>query len=791
MKKLYALFLAILPVVAACTYEIIPQEAQQLPGGDNPVFTAYLGEANDADTKLYLDDQFRLHWNSYGDNISVFAPGVHSMYAVERLDYTNYSSAKFYKVDTLDVDSPAYLDHFVSVYPYSESNALTADGTVFLNVPAHQYGYNNSTTDRTFTYNDYPMVAVTENLEDYILRFRATCGVLVVPIKGSGNVVEVALKGNNGEAICGPATVDITNPKEPVLTLGSDATDTIVNKNVFELGKTPAYVAFVLPPITFENGFTLEIHDVAGNVIAQSTDKARTIQRGVVNTMGEIEVDMAHAQPFANVEEMAERFDTILDYLGWPCNFYNTPDDWGILTSLFCSDVEGADLGFPDSNYNWFSICGEMTRQANYRNPAIRFMIPIEIMKKILDFNEASATITGQDADALRAQARVLRAYLYTVMAPQFQFGMTVDSSAPCVPIIDSYYAYDNMSRASVQDVYSFVIDDLTIALEQLGNERTSKKYIDKSVAHGLRARANLAVGNYTQAYEDARLAAEGYTPASIEEVSVPAFMDIEEHNWIWGFDMRPELTTYNGNGRYATTSSWLRSFSAKSYSAGVGVYACINNLLYDRIPSSDVRKGWWVNDYLESPLIDNMVWRDGTEVAWAEDKDKVVFIPYTNVKFGCNPVATVDNAEDMPLMRVEEMLLIQAEAKARLGDEAAARSILDAFVGTYRDPEYNSSNSTRTLLDEIWFQRRVELWGEGFYTADRCRLDKPVVRFHEGEWSSYPDAFRFNMPAGLNTLLLPIPQSFINNYPDMEQNPDGEYMYPESYGYLRDGVTD
>ena len=76
MKKLYALFLAILPVVAACTYEIIPQEAQQLPGGDNPVFTAYLGEANDADTKLYLDDQFRLHWNSYGDNISVFAPGV-------------------------------------------------------------------------------------------------------------------------------------------------------------------------------------------------------------------------------------------------------------------------------------------------------------------------------------------------------------------------------------------------------------------------------------------------------------------------------------------------------------------------------------------------------------------------------------------------------------------------------------------------------------------------------------------------------------------------------------------
>ena len=789
MKKLYALFLAILPVVAACTYEILPQEAQPLPGGDNPVFTAYLGEANDVDTKLYLDDQFRLHWNSYGDNISVFAPGVHSMYAVERLDSPNYNSAKFYKVDTLDVDSPAFLDRYVSVYPYNEKNALGADGTVYLTVPSEQYG-GSLTETRLYSYNEYPMIAVTENLEDYVLRFRAACGVLVVPVKGSGNVVKVVLKGNNGEAICGPATVDITNPKEPVLTLGSDATDTIVNRNVFELGQTLAYVSFVLPPITFENGFTLEIHDVAGNVITQSTDKARTIQRGVVNTMGEIEVDMAHAQPFANVEEMTERFDDILDCLGAPAQFYSTPDDWGILSSLYCCDVEGADLWIPDSGYNWFSVCGELYRYPSYRNPTMRLKIPVEILKKILDFNEASAELTDQEADALRAQARVLRAYLYTVMAPQFQFGMTVDSSAPCVPIIDSYYAYDNMCRASVQDVYSYVIDELTIALEQLGNERSSKKYIDKSVALGLRARVNLTMGNYQQAYEDALLAAEGYTPASIEEVSVPSFMDISEHNWIWGFDMRPELAL---NFKYATTSSWLRSFSAWAYSTGVGVYACINNLLYDRIPSTDVRKGWWVNDYLESPLIDNMVWRDGTEVAWAEEDDnKVVFIPYTNVKFGCNPVATEDNAEDMPLMRVEEMLLIQAEAKANLGDEAAARSILDAFVRTYRDPEYSSSNSPRTLLDEIWFQRRVELWGEGFFTADRNRLNKPLVRFHRWEWSTYPDAFRFNVPAGFNNLLVSIATYYIDNYPNMEQNPEGVYyIEPDSYGHLLDGVTD
>ncbi|MBR0323004.1 MAG: alcohol dehydrogenase catalytic domain-containing protein, partial [Bacteroidales bacterium] len=36
-------------------------------------------------------------------------------------------------------------------------------------------------------------------------------------------------------------------------------------------------------------------------------------------------------------------------------------------------------------------------------------------------------------------------------------------------------------------------------------------------------------------------------------------------------------------------------------------------------------------------------------------------------------------------------------------------------------------------VVTEIWFQRRVELWGEGFSNPDTRRLNKPLVRFHEG----------------------------------------------------------
>lgn len=790
MKKLI-LFLAILPVVAACTYEMLPQKASE-PSEGTPVFTAYLGEAGDVDTKLYLDEQSRLHWNSYGDSISVFAPGVHSKYQVATLNYITTNSAQFFKQEGSDIESSANLEHFVAVYPYSEGNVLDPDGTVHLTVPEVQYSYYYSAGyNRTYSYNEYPMVAVTEDLDDYVLRFRATCGVLVVPITGTGILDKVVIKGNSGEALTGPATVDVTDPKAPVLTMDADAGTRVENFGLQGLeldGHSYYRVAFILPPVTFENGFTLEVYDIAGKVTEFKTEQTRTIQRAVINSMDAVEVHGAYVKPFADLEEMAEGLDTILDYMGWPGRLYSKPDDWGILSCLFCNDVEGADLWIPNSGYNWFDVCGELFRSDAYRNPYIRFRAPFEIIKSVLDFMVASTDLTGQEADSMRAQARVIRAYMYSIMAPQYQFGINVDPSAPCVPIIDSRESYVNLRRASVQEVYAAILEDLAVAIDQLGEERTSKKYINKSVALGLRARVNLTMGNYQQAYADATLASQDYNPASIEEVSVPSFMDISEHNWIWGVDMTEELAY---NYRFATTSSWLRSFSAHSYSTACEVYSCISNLLYDRIPSSDVRKGWWVDEDLYSPLIEDMTWRDGSPIATAADDDKVPFIPYTNVKFGCNPVATEVNAEDMPLMRVEEMILIQAEALARMGQEDAARNLLDAFVCEFRDPEYSSVNSPRTLLDEIWFQRRIELWGEGFFMPDINRLQKPLVRFHDYEWHAISDAFTFNVPAGDNVLLLLIPNQFVSGYPDMVQNEYGQQPVIHQYGDLLDGVTD
>ncbi|MBQ1905757.1 MAG: RagB/SusD family nutrient uptake outer membrane protein, partial [Bacteroidales bacterium] len=236
----------------------------------------------------------------------------------------------------------------------------------------------------------------------------------------------------------------------------------------------------------------------------------------------------------------------------------------------------------------------------------------------------------------------------------------------------------------------------------------------------------------------------------------------------------------------------WLRSFSAWGYAAACQVYTCINTLLYNKIQPGDVRKGWWVDENLESPLLAGLKWPGFDDVANADDGGdaKLPYIPYTNVKFGCYTVGTTANDEDMPLMRVEEMILIQAECQARLGNTGQATSILTDFVKTYREPEYNVAERGLSLLDEIWFQRRVELWGEGFGIKDCKRLNKPLVRFHD-ETCNQPAAFRFNLPADDPYLLMRFPQGELNTNFGIVDNTGGHQPVTDENKSLRDGVTD
>ena len=140
--------------------------------------------------------------------------------------------------------------------------------------------------------------------------------------------------------------------------------------------------------------------------------------------------------------------------------------------------------------------------------------------------------------------------------------------------------------------------------------------------------------------------------------------------------------------------------------------------------------------------------------------------------------------------MRVEEMILIQPEGLVKSGQTDAGKQLLENFVKTYRDPSYSVSAGGRTIEDEIWFQRRVELWGEGFSNSDTRRLNKPLVRFHRDIPSNVPSAFRFNMTADDPWWLMRFTSGELNTNLAIVDNSGGllpvQYQNPD----LLDGVT-
>ena len=118
--------------------------------------------------------------------------------------------------------------------------------------------------------------------------------------------------------------------------------------------------------------------------------------------------------------------------------------------------------------------------------------------------------------------------------------------------------------------------------------------------------------------------------------------------------------------------------------------------------------------------------------------------------------------------MRVEEMKLIEAEA-AGMQNEARGIELLTAFAktrdanyeyGTHNEAYYNTATSK--FQNECWWQRRVELWGEGFATFDIKRLQKGIIRSYAG--TNHVSGYQWNVQNTPNWMNLCIIQTETNN---------------------------
>lgn len=460
--------------------------------------------------------------------------------------------------------------------------------------------------------------------------------------------------------------------------------------------------------------------------------------------------------------EMRDMFDLQKTlYVGLENLSYNRHNDFGWAAVCMLLDSRGQDFVNPNSGYNWFGAWGDPANwRKNDKTSSVGladYLVWYTCYKPILAANYVIATRTGSSEEDLYAvaQARALRAFEYMQLAQAYQVAYSESSlNLPCVPLVlDTMPAYMvlNEKLATVSQVYAQIKSDLDFACENLeGYMRPSKHLINQAVAYGLRARYNLLVHKNTQAASDAEQALQlsGATPLSIAEANQPGFADASAHNVLWA-----NIVNEDDEVVLSGIINWpshLSNFYSEGYTSTGQVHPAIASELYGQIPATDVRKGWWLNENLESPLL--------SAEGYSERADalQVSGMEFANVKFGTEDAATgypTGAAGDWIVMRAEEMILIKAEALARAGKDGA--SVLTNFVTTYRDPEYNINAHGLSVADEIWWQRRVELWGEGFAFNDLMRLHKGVTRTTSANW---PDAWNQNVPADDDRFPLAIP---------------------------------
>lgn len=437
-----------------------------------------------------------------------------------------------------------------------------------------------------------------------------------------------------------------------------------------------------------------------------------------------------------------------------------THDDFGFPAVMLYSDSRGIDLIGNDTGYNWFSPAAAMNNTSPTADQTA--LCWNNCYKQIFACNVAIKSISYDTEDPLLqfylAQAKAVRAYDYLILAQTYQFTYVGNEDKPCVMLVTEKnaddYAINGAGRASVKDVYGQIISDLDSAVTLLKSSKLTpddvlsskpKRFISLATAYGLRARVKLIMNLWEEAAADANAAIEHFNgaPMSMAGAGKPCLNSMDEANWMWGIAIAP-------TDRVVTSGivNWPSHMGSFCYGyASVGAWRTVNKLLYEYIPDTDVRKGWVLDGNSKSKNL--------TEAQQAF-VDVYEMPPYTQVKFAPygNMLGTSENANDIPLMRIEEMYYIAAEATAMAGGDGA--TILNSFVQSYRNPAYAFSGVGQAVQEECWMQRRIEFLGEGLTTFDLMRLKKDFDRTGGG-WLS---VFNYNVKADDPVLLLCIPET-------------------------------
>ncbi|NNE31688.1 MAG: RagB/SusD family nutrient uptake outer membrane protein [Winogradskyella sp.] len=420
-------------------------------------------------------------------------------------------------------------------------------------------------------------------------------------------------------------------------------------------------------------------------------------------------------------------------------------DDFGQKAYDVFSDMLCSDMALSGSVYGWYrSSITEMQGTVDFTFTD-NFQTWSYYYRQILNANLAMGNLGGENADPQNPEVRALlgqtlasRAHSYFMLTQLF-----ADDYNPSQPILPIYREPTGTPapKSTTAEVFELIESDLNRAIELLdGFNRTSKAQIDQPVAKGILAYAIAA--QRTRWNEVAALASQARTESGT--VLMPdnntsfgilgGFNDVNNPSWMWGVDI-------NENSGVGLVSWWGQiDYFSYSYAA-VGDTKSMDQGLYESMRSDDVRRQQFFDtpggNYLQ-PLFKQY------------DADRVPFGTSTQVK------------ADYVYMRHAEMILLQAEAEAKQGMDVQARQTLKLLIDNrIDDTTYVNTLSGQALIDEIYKQTRLELWGEGKSYFAMKRNQATITR-----GANHLSFVGATIPHNDNRLTFEIPQREIQDNP-------------------------
>ena len=464
--------------------------------------------------------------------------------------------------------------------------------------------------------------------------------------------------------------------------------------------------------------------------------------------------------------------------------------DYGYGSLMHIRDIQTADFLRQYSNYDQYWTWAEnlgMGKQYTYA--AFQWGWQTKMVNQANNLLAAVDSVGATDEEkAYRGVAYAFRALMYLDMAREYEFLPNDETKAQSpdgnditnltVPITTESTTEDqaqNNPRATREQMAKFILSDLQQAEKLIPNLSGTAFNSEKVLPHldavyGLYARYYMWLENYPMAEKYAAMAIKASSVGPMSEsdaLNVTSGFN-DPSKWMWASTVSKEAIESN----LANWVSFASNETSFGYAGGGGCYTEIDAAMYNRISDTDWRKLEW-----KAP--------DGSALSGKNsyiDANMGSQLPaYASLKFrpggGNTTTYSVAAVTSYPLMRVEEMYFIEAEAAAHQ-DAARGKQLLEEFMKTYRDPQYTTdATSTEDVVEEIVFQKRVELWGEGQSFFDIKRLNIPIKRNYDRTNHDQTEAFNTTTrPAWMNWVFPMNTEEEVNAGLKGYNNPDPSY---------------